>query len=653
LPGPRRPLLYREGEDKPVTGQLTFAYGEDRLQFHYRSPGGGEHFPLRYQSRLGGETEEWTEPSRVPFRELGRIPGGNHRFEVRAVDPFGRYSPTATVGLRILSPWYATGGAYVAYVLLLLMLGVSIIRIRERSMRARQLDLEEQVRERTAELVEANAFKDDFIANLSHEIRNPLTGVIGFIGRLKPGASISGRHLEALRGAAEYLHTTVDQVLDFSRLESGRIDLESKPFAVVERLRGTIEIYRQEAGRKGIRLTSQIRVPDGVAVVSDAGKLQQIIGNLTGNAIKFTDEGSVHVGISLDEVEGEGTIRIWVKDTGRGVAEEDRERIFHKFCQVRHGASKTPGTGLGLTLVKTFVDRLGGTLDLKTEPGRGSTFFVTLPVAVQPEEVLRGETDSEDPGFLAGLTVLVVEDHEYNRIFLEDLLTDFGCVVDSAEEGPRGLELARTGDYAVILLDWDLPGMKGLEIARNLREDPHCRGDLRIIGMTAFATPDVPVQCLEAGMDTFLNKPVLPDQLRKVLRFCLQERALVRGPGILAEMARQGDWKGVAARWADYSETYLGELEASLEGEDPEVVRKAAHRFLGHLRMIEMEELPDAVTDLLTAAQAGDGEGVRREWYVLRPLSWRFRHELDCLRETASPGDLTRGYGTSSQGPSA
>ncbi|MFO7726611.1 MAG: ATP-binding protein, partial [Oceanipulchritudo sp.] len=652
LPGPRTPLLYAEGGVHPLRGELTFGYGEDRLQFHYRTPLDGGYFPVRYQTRLLGQTEEWSAPRRISFRELGRIPGGHYRFEVRAVDPFGRVSPAASVDLRILSPWYASGAAYVAYIFLLAVLGMGIMRLRERTLRRRQLELEEQVRERTGELERANAFKDDFIANLSHEIRNPLTGVIGFIGRLKPGSSISGRNLEALRGAAEYLHTTVEQVLDFSRLESGEIDLELKPFSVREVLGGTIEIYRQEAVRKGIMLTSQIRVPEGVAVVSDARKLQQIVGNLTGNAIKFTEEGSVHVGLSLDETEGEGRIRLWVKDTGRGIAEEDKERIFDKFCQVRQGTAKTPGTGLGLTLVKNFVERLGGTLDLKTEPGRGSTFYVTLPVSVQPADVDALEGSPGEGGSFAGLPVLVVEDHEYNRLFLEDLLADFGCAVDSAEEGPRGLELARTGKYAVILLDWDLPGMKGLEIARSLRENPPDHRDLRIIGMTAFATPDVPEKCLQAGMDTFLNKPVLPDQLRKVLAFCQEEKRLLRGPGILEEMSRKGDWRGVSGRWADYAETYLGELEAHLEGAEPEAIRRAAHRFLGHLRMIAIEELPDAVTDLLTVAQAGDLEGARREWEDLQPLLARFRRELESLRETGSPQELTHGYGKSGGDPS-
>jgi signal transduction histidine kinase/ActR/RegA family two-component response regulator len=627
IPAPAKPVIFdNRGLLKAGEG-LTAAFGEDVLRFHYSTPTGGLYYPVRYSSRLKGREAGWSEPSALPLRELGQVWEGSYELEVKAVDPFGRESPAAVVGLRILPPWYRTHVAYLAAATCLLAMGYGILRLRERRLRARQTALEALVRTRTHELERANAFKDEFIANLSHEIRNPLNGVIGFIRQLKDGVAPPARSLEALRGAAHYLQATVEEVLDFSKLQSGRLEVEHGLFDIGEMVTGVAVIYREQAVNKGIDFSWRLSVPEGLGVVSDARKVQQIIGNLTGNAVKFTAHGSVHLGVRLQRENAEsGTLRIWVTDTGRGIAEGERERIFEKFYQVRKDGAKASGTGLGLALVKRFAERLGGGVEVESEPGNGSTFVVNLPVGVRALEPGLAKARRVARKF-DGLPVLIVEDGEYNRMVLTGLLVEMGCRVDCATDGISGLEKARSGRYRAIFLDWDLPGMNGLEIARELVAGGTLAPGTRIFGLTAHATTEVRRKCLEGGMDAFMTKPVQPEKVEALLLDCVPVQRFVTGKGLLAEMP--GDWPAILERWKGYFADYAGELEAAVAAAEPEPVRKAAHRLLGHLRMLELETLPEAVCGLMLAAQAGDRGGIDREWRRLQELLAAFRAELD------------------------
>jgi CheY-like chemotaxis protein/anti-sigma regulatory factor (Ser/Thr protein kinase) len=364
-----------------------------------------------------------------------------------------------------------------------------------------------------------------------------------------------------------------------------------------------------------------------MAVVSDARKIQQVIGNLVGNAVKFTEAGNVTVGITLKaEKQESGTLRIWVEDSGAGIPVSEQERIFEKFYQGQGGTLKTPGTGIGLALVKTFVECLGGQLELKSEPGKGSTFIVNLRVGLQPLAE-SGEAMPEDKRY-EGIRILIVEDLEYNRTILEDFLGDLGCITESADNGRDGFEKARTGAFAVILLDWELPEKSGLEVARDLRADPAFPRDTLIVGMTAYATAEDQQACLDAGMDVFLSKPISHRQILEILDRVASRGALLEGLGLLSDMSQETDVNATLERWAGFHATYREELEEAIAGGDAQAIRKAAHRLLGHLRMLELTRLPGVVADLMTAAQAGDLRGVDQEWQVLAPLMEQLDREI-------------------------
>jgi signal transduction histidine kinase/ActR/RegA family two-component response regulator len=630
LAPPARPVIWDMTLDDAPARPREFAFARDPIRFSFSSPLSGGFYPVRYQTRLIGLETEWGEPQIMPIREIGQVFDGRYTFEVRAIDPFGRASPVARVNLRILPPWYRTAGAYIVIALLAAGGIWLIIHARERRLRQAKIALEKLVDERTHELQKALEFKSEFVANVSHEIRNPLNGVIGMIRQLKAGEMPPGRYIASLRSAAHYLQATVEAVVDFAKLESGRIDLEEDVFDIENTARGVMEIYGDQARRKGLKLTSQIRVPEGLGISSDEGKIQQIIGNLVGNAVKFTQSGSVHVGLTLQaDGNDKGVLRIWVEDTGAGIAAEELERIFDKFYQSRSAGHKPMGTGLGLNLVSKYVERMGGQVDVKSEPGSGSTFKVVLPVATQPYNAASDDRD-EITFKVTGLRVLVVEDVEYNRLVMEELLGGIGCLVDSAEDGKAGLEMALAGDYKVIFLDWELPSMSGLEIARNLRKDSAIPSDVRIIGLTAYATLEVRDKCLQAGMNAFMTKPLNIRQLKEILaEFRTSDLpSIITGRGILGEMAGAQPWDAIKSRWLAMFDTHVEQLAAATAGDDPEAARKIAHKLLGHLRMLNSSGFPDYLVDMMTCAHAGDMTGIRKEWEGFKNDLPRFRQEV-------------------------
>ena len=634
IPEPKAPVVTDHAGRLEVSDALESKFGELNYHFYFSSPESVLYYPVRYETRLRGLNEAWTAVGSSDSRELGQLLEGKYELEVRARDPFGRLSPATRVHIRVYPPWYRTVYAYVALIVGLIFLVLLAHRIRVRQMRKQQVYLAGIVQDRTAQLEKANDFKDDFIANLSHEIRNPLNGVIGLIQQLRPSEPVKERNLVALQGAANYLKTTVEEVLDFSKLQSGELLLEKASVDIRGVVDGVTEIYRGQAA-KGVELTSDVRIPEQLGVVTDEAKVSQIIGNLTGNAIKFTRSGSVHVGVVLKpDTDGQGILRIWVEDTGPGIPASEQLKIFDKFYQSWGSEQKTRGTGLGLALVKRYADFLGGQVNLKSEPGRGSVFQVVFPVETTRFDATDFQSSEREAPTFSELSVLVVEDHEYNRIVLEGHLTELGCAVDFAEDGPSGLAMAIENRYDVVLLDWDLPGMKGLEVARNLRCDKRFPGGSRIIGMTAFATADVREKCLAAGMDDFMTKPLSVAQIRHLLAGISATPNFIEARGLLAEMKNGQTWEANLKRWASYYDEYRDELGNAIGSGDPEAVRKAAHRLLGHLKMLELRDIPDSLKDLLTVAQSADREGILTEWGSLSVKLDQFQQELARFRES-------------------
>ncbi len=475
---------------------------------------------LLFQTRLGGGSGGWSEPSFRRSYEFSNLSEGPYSFEVRAVNRAGLVSEPATFSFRILPPWYRDGWAYAGYVAAIGAMVFGLIRIRERQIRERNQELERQVRIRTEELVKANAAKDEFLASVSHEIRNPMNGVIGIAATLRTETldADSRRKFGLLRQCATHLGSLLEDLLDFSRVQAGAVELEAREFTLSELVQSVAAMTSAESERRGIPLDVAISpaVPD--RLTGDPRRVRQILLNFVGNALKFSGRGQVRLTVWCKPAGHLRTEIIFaVSDDGPGIPLEEQKRLFTRFergSAAQRG--RVPGTGLGLALCKGLAEKMGGRLWLESEPGEGSCFYFSAPFEHAADTVEPAPRTPERPAEPAGVA-LVVDDEEYNRVVLVDLLESQGYRVRTAADGSSAVAAAGEQEIDIAFLDYDLPGMSGLDVARAIRQLPNRSARARILATTAFTTTDKRTQCLAAGMNGFLNKPVTMERLRQAL----------------------------------------------------------------------------------------------------------------------------------------
>jgi signal transduction histidine kinase/CheY-like chemotaxis protein len=387
--------------------------------------------------------------------------------------------------------------------------------------------LDRKVAERTAELrsakaraEEANRAKSEFLANMSHEIRTPINGVLGML-HLLADTGLTGPQAEDLKIAttsAEALLSVINDILDFSKVEAGRIQFERENFSVRECVRDVISIMELSAAQKGLSLASEVEpaIPD--RLFGDRNRLRQILLNLTNNAVKFTQRGGVR--IALDSVPGSlltAGVAFSVADTGIGLSRQQQSIIFEPFRQADGSVNRRyGGTGLGLAICSRLVHLMGGELSVESEPDRGSKFSFQLSYPLPPagSEQKRSGAVSSAAERLQGREILVAEDNKTNQVVVVRLLKKRGLRPSVANNGREALALVRERRFDLVLMDMQMPEMDGLEAARRIRDAE--RGSvthLPIIALTANAMTDHRDQCLDAGMDGYLAKPIQPDAL--------------------------------------------------------------------------------------------------------------------------------------------
>ena len=508
--------------------------------------------------------------------------------------------------------------------------------------------LEADLRRAREDAEAADRAKSAFLAMMSHELRTPLVAVTGTLEILALDALDERQRelVDVAMGSARALLAVIGDVLDFSKIEAGFLDLAPVTVAIGPLVAEVVGQHRHAARLRGLELTVTLDPALGAAHVVDAGRLRQVLGNLLGNAMKFTREGGVAVEVTVLEGDGGGAgtqrVVLAVTDTGIGIAAEDQRRLFVPFTQASTDhARSSEGTGLGLAICRQLVEAMGGTVTLRSVPGEGTTVTVELPLAVgaptDAEPAIGGDGAAVDAGRRMlpasrevaeqeGSLVLLVEDHPVNRQVLAAQLEAIGFRVDTAADAAEALERFGGERYGLVFTDIQLPHVDGYELAQRLRDAERAAGRARtpLLALTASALQGERERCRAVGMDDVVTKPTTMAILAGTLRRWLPHVAWPEpGTGIVVSTALPPAVDGSAldelvAGDAELGARILTAYAASIQDEvtrmaealaedDHDALRRLAHQVAGASRAVGAAQAADAAERLEQAAGTGDG----------------------------------------------
>ncbi|PJK11643.1 hypothetical protein CO614_06685 [Lysobacteraceae bacterium NML120232] len=468
---------------------------------------------VRYWSRLQGFDKDWVDHGAQGERIFTGLPPGQYVLHMRARDGYGNMAEEQRLAFVVTPPWWRSRVAMLLAGALLLLVLWALIRIwRQRLKRKHEWQLAEQRRLLAEQASEA---KTRFLATMGHEIRTPLTGVLGMSELLQSTALDSRQRaqVEAIHSAGKHLLHLVNDALDLARVEAGKLVLVDAPFDMRQLVNEVAALMQPLAMKKGLKFDCQISADAPGWLLGDRTRVEQILLNLLGNAIKFTEYGQVSLQVMADEA---GGVAFHVRDTGPGLGEEERKRLFQRFEQgdaPRNGAGYG-GSGLGLAISRELVLAMGGHIELQSKPGQGSCFSVALPLPLAEAVSTPATTTPAPPAPGSQRHLLLVEDDPLVAEVLVSLLQAQGHRVCHAEHALAALAENANHVFDVLLLDLDLPGMNGFDLAAQLRASGQ-RAPL--IAVTASSAPDLEAKVNAAGFDYLLRKPVTAEALAAAL----------------------------------------------------------------------------------------------------------------------------------------
>lgn len=383
----------------------------------------------------------------------------------------------------------------------------------------KEQDLNKKAKEIAENSVKAKA---DFLSNMSHEIRTPMNIILGLSKLLLRDSALQGKareNLDAISFSAQNLLVIVNDILDLSKIEAGKLSIEEKHFNLKNLLDKHINFMNSNASEKNLELS--VRIDDSIPqnLLGDPVRINQVMMNLTGNAIKYTTKGKVEVFVEqLSSKEKEASVRFSIKDSGIGIPQEKVNFIFESFNQLQNDGDATGGTGLGLTISQKLVHLMGGKIEVKSVIGLGSTFSFTLPFKIAHKKETEGQEKKTILPDLKGVRILLAEDNNMNKFYAKQLLSSWKISVDIAGNGLEVLDLAAVQKYDLILMDLQMPLMNGYQAMENLMKPDNLNRETPVVCVSADVFPETRAKALQKGMLDFLTKPIDEDELYRIIQ---------------------------------------------------------------------------------------------------------------------------------------